>query len=178
MKLKKLLKMIKYLILAFVTAVLTYILRDSLVALKYDAYKDTLGALLNVSSIIFAIIGAWIAIIYPRAIGRAFSGNSVAAPEVKEADGDANYLGELVEIVMVSAIVLMAVLSIQFCTPILKSVLSPSYLTYGKYGIFFVVAMLTFAQLHAVFRVILANYFFLNQLRSKNANGKIDVLHK
>lgn len=170
--------MIKYVFLVLLSVTLTYILRDSLVILKYDAYKDTLDALLNVSSIIFAIIGAWIAIIYPRAIGRAFSGRSISDPEVKEADGDANYLGELVEIVMVSAIVLMAVLSIQFFTPIVKSLLSPSYLVYAKYGIFFMVAMLTFSQLYAVFRVILANYFFLNQLRGKNINNKIDILHK
>lgn len=170
--------MVKYLILAIITAVLTYLLRDSLAVLKYDAYKDTLSALLNVSSIIFAIIGAWIAIIYPRAIGRAFASKNVNNPEIKEAEGDANYLGELVEIVLVSAAVLMAVLSIQFSVPITKGLLSASSLLYGKYGIFYVVAMLTFAQLHAVFRVILANYFFLNQLRSKNTNGRIDVLHK
>ena len=171
--------MLKYLFLAIApAAVLTYVLRDSLTVLKYDAYKDTLSALLNVSSIIFAIIGAWIAIIYPRAIGRAFTSKSINNPEIKEAEGDASYLGELVEIVMVSAVVLMAVLSIQFSVPIVKGLLGPSTLQYGKCGIFFVVATLTFAQLHAVFRVILANYFFLNQLRSKNINGKFDVLHK
>lgn len=170
--------MIKYLLFAIATALLTYLLRDSLAVLKYDAYKDTLSALLNVSSIIFAIIGAWIAIIYPRAIGRAFASKSINNPEIKEAEGDANYLAELVEIVMVSAVVLMAVLSIQFSVPIMKELLEPSILQYAKFGIFFIIAMLTFAQLHAVFRVILANYFFLNQLRSKNVNGKVDVLHK
>lgn len=170
--------MYKYLFLSFFTAILTYLLRDNLATLKYEAYKDTLSALLNVSSIIFAIIGAWIAIIYPRAIGRAFASNTVKHLEFIEADGDANYLSELVEIVMVSAFVLMAALSIQFSTPILKEVIRPAALHYAKLVIFYVVAMLTFAQLHAVFRVILANYFFLNQLRNKNANGKIDVLHK
>lgn len=170
--------MIKYILLSLVTGLLTYSLREHIGDLKYEAYKDTLSALLNVSSIIFAIIGAWIAIIYPRAIGRAFSSKTVQATEIKDAEGDANYLGELVEIVMVSAVVLMAVLSIQFSTPIVKEIIRPTYLLYGKYAIFFVTAMLTFAQLHAVFRVILANYFFLNQLRSKNTNGKIDVLHR
>lgn len=170
--------MAKYLILAIVTAVLTYLLSDSLASMKYEAYKDTLSALLNVSSIIFAIIGAWIAIIYPRSMGRAFAGKGIKNTEITEADGDANYLGELVEIVMVSAVVLMVVLSIQLSVPIIKGILSPASLLYGKFGMFYVIAMLTLTQLHAVFRVILANYFFLNQLRSKNANGKIDVLHK
>ncbi|WP_153116126.1 hypothetical protein [Rhodocyclus tenuis] len=170
--------MIKYLALMIITSIVTYLLRDSLSLLKYEAYKDTLGALLNVSSIIFAIIGAWIAIIYPRAIGRAFASSNIKDNEIKEAEGDANYLSELVEIVMVSAFVLMTVLTIQFSVPITKGILGPTALKHGKYAIFFTVATLTFIQLHAVFRVILANYFFLNQLRNKNASGKIDVLNK
>jgi hypothetical protein len=172
--------MIKYLILLIVSAVLTYLLKGHLVSLQYEAYKETLSALLNVSSIIFAIIGAWIAIIYPRAIGRAFSTTvSVSNPEVKEADDNANYLAELVEIVMVSATVLMAVLLVQFGTPIIKEILrSYSLLSYGKLALFYLVAVLMFAQLHAVFRVILANYFFLSQLRVKNSNDKVDILHK
>lgn len=172
--------MIKYLILLVVSALLMFLLRTHLVELKYEAYKDTLSALLNVSSIIFAIIGAWIAIIYPRAIGRAFSSTvSVSTPEVKEADGDANYLAELVEIVMVSAAVLMAVLLIQFGTPIVKEILRAyGWLHYGKLALFYVVAVLMFAQLHAVFRVILANYYFLSQLRMKNTTAKIDIMHK
>jgi predicted tellurium resistance membrane protein TerC len=103
----------------------------------------------------------------------------VSTPEVKEADGDANYLAELVEIVMVSAAVLMAVLLIQFGTPIVKEILRAyGWLHYGKLALFYVVAVLMFAQLHAVFRVILANYYFLSQLRMKNTTAKIDIMHK
>ncbi|WAN09050.1 hypothetical protein D3P44_016880 [Stutzerimonas balearica] len=170
--------MIKYLILAIVASIATYFLRETVASLGYSAYKDTLGALLNISSIIFAIIGAWIAIIYPRAIGRAFKGKSVSDQAIKDADTDADYLSELVEIVMVSAIVLMVVLFVQFSVPILKSLVTGSWLALAKYMAFFTVSLLTFSQLYAVFRVILANYFFLNDLRRKNVNGKIDTLHE
>ena len=170
--------MIKYLVLAMISAIATYFLRDTVSSLNYSAYKDTLGALLNISSIIFAIIGAWIAIIYPRAIGRAFKGKSVSDKALKEADTDADYLSELVEIVMVSAIVLMVVLSVQFLVPIAKNLILGSWIVYSKYTAFFAVSLLTLSQLYAVFRVILANYFFLNDLRKKNVDGKVDTLHK
>lgn len=170
--------MIKYLILAIIAAIATYLLKDVVSSLGYSAYKETLAALLNMSSIIFAIIGAWIAIIYPRAIGRAFKGRSVNDKALKDADTDADYLSELVEIVMVSAIVLMIVLTIQFAVPIIKELVTGRWIEYSKYAAFYIVSLLTLSQLYAVFRVILANYFFLNDLRKKNVNGKVDTLHQ
>lgn len=62
--------MIKYIVYAIIAALLTFIFKGRVVSLSYNDYKDTLGALLNISSIIFAIIGAWIAIVYPRAMAR------------------------------------------------------------------------------------------------------------
>ncbi|WP_205341918.1 hypothetical protein [Denitrificimonas caeni] len=170
--------MTKYLVLAVLSIIATYFLRDTVSSLGYSDYKDTLGALLNISSIIFAIIGAWIAIIYPRAIGRAFQGKTVSDQAFKDADTDADYLSELVEIVMVSAIVLMVVLFVQFAVPIAKMLIVGKWIFYSKYMAFFVVSLLTVSQLYAVSRVILANYFFLNDLRKKNVDGKVDTLHK
>ncbi|NKN31914.1 hypothetical protein [Marichromatium bheemlicum] len=170
--------MIKYIALTIISAIATYLLKDTASSLNYSAYKDTLGALLNISSIIFAIIGAWIAIIYPRAIGRTFKGKNISVNSLNEADTDANYLSELVEIVMVSAIVLMAVLSLQFLAPIAKHLIMGNWIVHAKHTAFFVVSLLTLSQLYAVFRVILANYFFLNDLRKKNVDSKVDTLHQ
>src|SRR5690625_5783817 len=101
--------MIKYLILAIIAAVATYLLKDVVSSLGYSAYQETLAALLNMSSIIFPIIGAWIAIIYPRAIGRAFKGNRVTDKALKDTDTAADYLSEHVELVLVPAIVFIHV---------------------------------------------------------------------
>jgi uncharacterized membrane protein len=169
--------MLKYIAIAFIMAVTSYFLRDTVVTLGYAAYKDTLGALLNISSIIFAIIGAWIAIIYPRAIGRVFKSSPQTKQTLAEADTDAEYLSELVEIVLVSAIVLMMVLVIQFVAPLFASAAKGQILTIAKFGLFYVVAVLTLSQIHAVFRVILANYYFLNELRKKNVTDKITDLN-
>lgn len=167
----------KYIILIILSGILTFLLRHSIETFQYSIYKDTLDALMNISSIIFAIIGAWIAIIYPKAIGVVFKPTS-SEKEIKESDADTNYLSELVEIVMVSAIVLMFVLLLKFGVPLASKILPQEYINYGRYIAFFFISTLTFSQLHAIFRVILANYFFLNQLRNKNISSKVERLHK
>ncbi|RYU59571.1 hypothetical protein [Aliivibrio finisterrensis] len=174
--------MTKYFMILVIAGVMSWITYPEITAIKYGDYKDLIVALLNVSSIIFAIIGAWIAIIYPKAIGKTF-GNNLKSNEfyahLNENKGDSNYLSELVEIVLVSAVVLICVLIIQFLYPVVRGM--------GFFGLnvsilkstgFFILATLTICQLHAVFRVILANYFFLNQLRKKNVDDEIDRLHK
>ena len=170
-------KNVKYLIIFTGPLLLTYCVKDIVSLISYNEYKDALGALLNISSIVFAIIGAWIAIIFPRAIGRAFQGK-VASKELKDATGDTDYLCELVETVMVSAVVLMFVLIIQFVVPLFKGALPSGYLREFKIFGFYIVSILTLAQLWVVFRVILANYFFLNQLRRNDAANNLDQLHK
>ena len=98
--------------------------------------------------------------------------------ESKESHKDANYLSELVEIVMVSALVLMAVLLIQFFAPILKGLIVNTYIPYVKYLNFSCISFLTIAQFTAIFRVILVNYFFLNEKKKKNAKDRVNELHR
>ncbi len=169
--------MVRYLVILLLAAVLTYAFSDVSVTLQYGAFEQTLSALLNISSIIFAIIGAWIAIIYPKAIGKAFIGHSIGDEAFGQADTDANYLSELVEIVLVSALVLMIVLSIQFLAPLAREIITPKLLPCVKGAFFFLITFLTLSQLNAVFRVIVANYFFLNELRRKNVQARIDAMH-
>ena len=78
----------KYLTIAVLVALASYFLRDYVSTVGYAAYKDSLAALLNVASIIFAIIGAWIAVVYPRAIGRMFAGVKMGDPELQEASDE------------------------------------------------------------------------------------------
>ncbi len=169
--------MTKYFVLALLSCILTFVSQGVASRLGYESYKETLGALLNISSIVFAIIGAWIAVIYPRAIGRVFKGSSTTELSIREADADATYLSELVEIVLVSASVLMIVLMIQFGAPVLRELLHGNALQLAKKLAFGVISFLVISQLYAISRVVLANYFFLNELRKKNIDAKIDKLH-
>jgi Na+/H+ antiporter NhaC len=168
--------MIKYIVLLIVSGITSYFLRDYTNSLSYDDFKPTLSTLLTISSIIFAIIGAWIAIIYPKSLTRSFRDNSTE--EQIDHDKEASYLAELVEIVMVSAVVLMIVLAIQLTVPILKELSFSNSLKTLKHIGFFTIITLCFSQFFAIFRVIITNYVFLNKLRSEKLNKKTDKLHE
>lgn len=72
----------------------------------------------------------------------------------------------------------MAFLAVQFAFPLADTFLQASDSTSIRACVFFGVTLFTFAPLQAIFRVILTNYFFLNELRNKNKNAKIDDLHR
>jgi len=149
-----------YIVFALLAALFVYTINKIIPSLHYDDCKETLSALLNISSIIFAIIGAWIAVIYPKAMGRVFKNLPVKNSELDSAENDEKYLTELVSIVLVSAAVLMSVLILQFSTPIFKKLINKDLLIYGKYAFIYIVTFLTMTQLYAVSRVVLTNYFF------------------
>lgn len=160
-----------YIVIVLLSFFSGFVMNNYVTKISYAEYKDILGALLNISSIVFAIIGVWIAIIYPGAIGKAFQPN-LTSKDVENLNSDSTYLSELVETVLVSAFVLMMVLLIQFFVPILKVSIPNSYLSIVKIIGFFVISFLTFLQLYAVNRVIIQNYHFLFQLRSSNVKAK------
>lgn len=166
----------KYIAVLIVSVLLSFLLRDVVSNFSYGSYKDVLSTLLNVSSIIFAIIGAWIAIIYPKSMSRAFKGGEYKSSLHENAEEDASYLSDLIEIALVSAFVLMALLLAQYLFPILKVLLKNKDVYFYKVSAFTLVTFLTLSQLYAIFSVILANYFFLGKLRKKNVDDKINQL--
>lgn len=168
--------MSKYIYIFCGSAVITWIIYPSYIDIRCNDYSSILQALLNISSIVFAIIGAWIAIIYPKAISQTFGKSDIKNGTFQH---DANYLSELVEIVLVSAAVLMYVLIVQFSMPLFKNChFVQTYRTPLMVVFFQTMAYMTLVQLYAIFRVILANYHFLNELRAKNTNDAIDEMHK
>lgn len=165
----------KYLLTVLVAVLITTIVGSNAIKITFADYKDILSALLNVSSIIFAIIGAWIAIIYPTAISKTFGGSF---KEIKANGYDSLYLSELVEIVLISAADIMAIMVILFLYPILRNtIVDPNVIKISKIAGLFTVTLLTVVQLWAVFRVILANYFFLNELSKKEVKDRVNKLH-
>jgi hypothetical protein len=166
----------KYLLTVLVAVFITAIIGSNANNITFSDYKDILSALLNVSSIIFAIIGAWIAIIYPTAISKTFGGS---VKDIKANGHDPLYLSELVEIVLISAAAIMAIMAILFLYPILKNTIhNQNIVRITKIAGLFTVTLLTVVQLWAVFRVILANYFFLNELSKKEVKDRVDELHR
>lgn len=157
-----------FIVSIIIAGLLTFFMSGYTEKIHYKDYKDALSALINISSIIFAIIGAWIAIIYPKSIARTFN-PSDPIEKLKENEEDADYLSMLIRIVLISAFVLMSVLLMQILFPILRSV---DYLSIDKDVVklcaFFSIVLLTSLQVLAVFRVIKMNFTFLERLRRKN----------
>ena len=169
--------MIKYIFIVIFSVVLAYFLRDYTVRIGYVDYSDVLNALMNVSSIVFAIIGAWVAIVYPQALSRLVSSstdNSDRESSLNGASEDANYLSDLIEIVLVSSFVLLCVLSIMVSVPILAEIFSSSVKSLLRVVGFGIVVFLSFLQIFSIARVVLANYYFLRELREKIKSKKID----
>lgn len=169
--------MVKYIFIIVLSVVLSYCLRGYAVNIDYDDYDDVLNSLMNVSSIVFAIIGAWVAIVYPQALNRLVSSGTEESgreSSVSGAEEDANYLSDLIEIVLVSSFVLLCVLSIMVAVPILSEVFSSSVKSLLRVVGFGIVIFLSFLQIFSIARVVLANYYFLRELRDKIKSKKID----
>lgn len=161
----------KYLLTPILVLLITILLKDVVPNIGFESYKEILTALMTISSIVFAIIGAWVAIIYPKAIERNFDGSPNNS--LSDSETDTNNLNELIEISLVSATVLMSILVIFYIVPILHHLLKPDQITYYKFVVFFVVTTLTLWEIIALFIVIISNYFFLNNLRRKNAQESL-----
>jgi hypothetical protein len=168
--------MLKYIFILIISAVLTFFCSDFVAEKQFSFYKDILSALLNISAIIFAIIGAWIAIIYPKSMSTSLSNQDYNKSRFDKASEDTDYLSDLVEIVLVSSIVLLCVLSAKFLSLIIDTSLPIAYIEYVRYSGFLVLSFLTFSQISVIFKVIWVHYRFLAKLRKKQAKEEADSL--
>ncbi len=141
-----------------------------------DAFVSVMGILLNVSAIVFAIIGAWIAIIYPRALQAPITGDRLDDAEVlHENTKDADYLSELFQIVLQSAFVIMIAVAAQVALPLLRA--------YSYFGIdaslvkAVAVSLMIFLasiQLNSILVVVEKNFGLLLRVRKKNRGRVLD----
>lgn len=144
-----------------------YMSYGSLDSFTSEAFKDVMGVLLNVSSIVFAIIGAWIAIIYPSAIKSAIvDSREVNVKLIHQAAKDANYLSQLFDIVLQSAIVIIISITIQVAMPIVQSY---DYFSVGialvkSFAVSFML-FAAFVQINSIVSVVEKNYSLLKKIR-------------
>lgn len=135
-----------------------------------DSFVGVMGVLLNVSAIVFAIIGAWIAIIYPSALQAPIIGKRAEdADSIVESTKDADYLSELFQIVMQSAFVIIFAVAVQVALPLLKAY---SYFDIDmplvKSAAVSFMVFLAFVQLNAILVVVQKNFGLLLRVRKKN----------
>ncbi|MDU5839354.1 MAG: hypothetical protein E6Z53_20190, partial [Pantoea sp.] len=146
----------------FILFVLAFLLGDSY---TYSDIKDILSTLQNISAMIFTIAGIWLAYIYPKAISamvkpsiligenKPNSDGEIVRPELKltaeQKEGllkDVDRITLIVEAIVVSALVILAILLINVAKPIFShsETVINHIETFSKIGFFITLTLVYF----------------------------------
>lgn len=141
----------------------------------FTEFKDYLSILLMVSSMVFTLMGIWIAFLYPNALKRIVDPETVKTADFSSTLSETKRLEGLVLSVLKSGLVVTFVMLI-FLAKLLLSSLSfyTSYISYFKSGAVSLVVVLSYVQLESVFHVVYSNVMFLNDLHSKREDRELD----
>lgn len=166
---------IRFLLCVFISVLIGWLTFGDLESFTGESFLGVMGVLLNVSSIVFAIIGAWIAIIYPRALQSSISSDRLEGAKIlDESVKDANYLSELFQIVLQSAFVIMVAVAIQVVFPLVRSYqyfdLDMSYVRAFAVSVMIFLALI---QINAISVVVEKNFSLLLRVRKKNRGNVI-----
>jgi len=151
---------------------------------KIDDFNSILNVLLTISSIVFAIVGAWIAIIYPNAIRKYFTeGRSSVEAEAEKLGITTsalqhelkeeflkvkNNLLNLVDVVILSSLVLLIALATKVAHPVLESFsfLGVNLILLKVFALSLLI-WLAIVQFFAIFQVMKRNYDFYIRLNDE-----------
>lgn len=139
--------------------------------LPADMQLDLYSALRDTSAIVFGVMGAWIAIIYPESLSKIYRSS-----QRKEAENEVKSVGRLIKPMIVAAIIVASALIAQFSAPILQSIdsLSPFYPKIR--GLSFSLLILLFGfQLVTLLEVMLVTFFFRREVRAKQAEHSFET---
>ncbi|MDN3486565.1 hypothetical protein QL989_14575 [Pseudoalteromonas sp. APC 3224] len=143
--------------------------------ISYGSYKDFLLVLLNVSSMVFTLMGIWIAFLYPNALKRIVNPKVVENVDFSESLSETRRLESIVGSVLKSAMVVVSIVAI-----FLMKLLVPSFSAYANNIQIFeaiavaLVLVLTLLQLESVFHVVKSNVMFINDLHRKREDKEAD----
>ncbi|KAB7685660.1 hypothetical protein [Plesiomonas shigelloides] len=96
--------------------------------LKVEVIKSQIGILVNVSAILFGVIGAWLALIYPTALQRIQGGDTVG---LAYSGVDLDVLKGLVLVLFFSSLTLIFSMFTELCLTLSSNPLLNEYLSYG-----------------------------------------------
>lgn len=146
------------------------------VGYAYSDLKDYVNILMSVSSMVFTIMGIWIAFLYPNALQRLVSPDKVENADFSETLGETKRLEGLVGSVLKSAFVLSMILSFFMAKLIVSGLDFYDELIFDLKNLslsFFLV--LSVLQLESVFYVVYSNVMFVNELHQKREDREADA---
>lgn len=137
-----------------------------------------MSSMLTVASIIFAVIGAWMAVIFPSAL-ELFKGSGQVGPEkggdmlIAEGAKKTDHVANLLEVSLECSVVIMSVLFLQLAGPIARKALAPEFFPIVKQGVIFVIMLSAGLLIVSLGRMIYESYYLLSELRIKHYNAKL-----
>jgi hypothetical protein len=143
---------------------------------SYSDFENYLGILLTVSSMVFTLMGIWIAFLYPNALSRLVNPDKVENADFDTALGETKRLEGLVGSVLKSAFVVTMIMAIFAAKIVLhQSAFYYSHIVIFKSLALTTVAVLSLLQFESIFYVIYSNVMFINELHSKREDREADA---
>ncbi|AHM74502.2 hypothetical protein ACRRQX_000841 [Yersinia enterocolitica] len=139
--------------------------------IRYQGVVDILSGLQNASAMIFAIVGIWLAYLYPNAISGLVKSEKI---DFIASTKDTKRIESLVFIILASALVLIGVIFFYVISAIVKNTdfYIFHHVTIKTIG-FAYVLYLFLIQCYAVFMIIIRNIVFINDLHKKLNEQKL-----
>jgi hypothetical protein len=137
---------------------------------SFADFKAFIEVLLNVSGAVFTLMGIWIAFLYPNALSRIVDPNRIEIADFSENLQDSKRLTAIVGSVLISAIVVLSVLSMMLLKLFfINSGFLLEHKSEVKHIVLGASTTLFLLQAEAVVGVIMANIMFINDLHRKRA---------
>jgi hypothetical protein len=140
----------------------------------YEDFKNYLSVLLTSSSMVFTLMGIWIAFLYPNALQRIVS-NKIKNVDFSDSLLETRRLEYLVASVLKSAFVVMMIMFFYFLKLIVPNFeIYQNNIELIKSLALSFVLILGILQVEAILHVIYSNVMFINDLHNKRKEREAD----
>jgi len=154
---------------------LSFICYKYSVDFSYSDFKDYLSVLLTVSSMVFTLMGLWIAFLYPNALRRLVDPVKIENVDFSDTLNETRRLEGLVGSVLKSAFVVMMIMMIFiFKIYFFNTNFYLSNIFLIKSIALSFVTILTVLQFESIFYVIYSNVMFINEIHKKREDREAD----
>ena len=134
----------------------------------YADFKASADMLLNVSGMVFTIMGIWIAFLYPNALSRLADPQRIRSADFSATLGETRRLEAIVASILKSGLVVVGILTMFFAIVVLRgSSFGAAHWDEFKALALGLLTTLVAMQLDAVASVAYANIMFINDLHGK-----------
>ena len=149
--------------LIFLGGILTYFAHQNI---NYLLFKDNLSLLTSSSSILFAILGVWIALLYPEEFKDLKNGKNDHSERFKD-------LKILVNSMVLCVITICSILIVSFCAPYLKKYINFNNLYIFQYINTIFLLIVTITQIYCYLTILLPTTAIDNQLETEKHKKKL-----